>query len=347
MASEALLFAEEPTWGTWTDPDHALEVRSVNVTGQQPLMNPEETGAGRNDLPGAPGAIAVSGGVNTLLHPVTLPLLVRSLFPVRASVAAGTGSRSKLLRDDDVAQESFSLQKRYGVDRAESIKGCKITRLTLGARIREFATCSLEFVGKDTVMSGADPGTWADGSAAPAVVDPVPYPASRPRAFTFYQGVLRLGGTVALTAGELVVSGGTAYPMMDNIELTMNTNVGTDAYGINLGDRTIQQADEGQVALGIRFDPNWATSGATFYNAWKDGERAIVELYFEGPEFEAGQRYIQKWTLPYVMYSEGGVPELNRSYGLKRHTVQGVGYVDPTTMQDIGLVVQSSEDLAA
>jgi hypothetical protein len=343
--NEHLIFAEETAFGTWVTPNKALPVRTASLTGTQPLMDAEVTGGGRNDRPGAIGEVAVSGPVNTLLYPTVLPFLLRSVFPTRASTAAGTtGTRNKLLIDDDVAQDSFSIQKRYDATRAESLRGCKLTRFTISARAREFAQCQMEFVGKDSVMSG---GTWADGSAAPAVVDPVPYAVGMPQAFTFYQGVLRLGGTVTLTSGEIVVTGGTDRVDVDNIELTVETNIGSDAYGVNIGDRTIQTADEGARRISLRFDPNWALSGTTFYNAWKAGAQAVVELYFIGPEFEAGQAYISKWTVPYVMYQDPGLPELNRTFGLKRHSIQGRGYTDPTILNDLGWVQQSTEDLAA
>lgn len=343
--SEHFLFGEETTFGTWVAPDKALPVRTVSLTGSQPLMLTDETGGGRNSRPGSVGEIGVTGTVETLLHPTVLPFLLRSVFAVRAQTAAGTGFKNKLLIDDDIAFDTFSIQKRYNATLAESIRGAKLTSFTVGARTREFATCSMDFVGKDSTMTPG--GTWSDGTSAPAVVDPVPYEATYVEPFKFYQGVLRLGGTVALTAGELVVTGGTERVDLDNIELTCNFNVGTDAYGVNLGDRTVQSLDEGRREITVRFDPNFNQTGAEFYNAWKDGARAVIELYFEGPAYNLTNKYLMKWTLPWVVYSNGANPEVNATYGLKRHTVEGSAFVDPTTDADIGVVVQSTEDLTS
>jgi hypothetical protein len=173
----------------------------------------------------------------------------------------------------------------------------------------------------------------------------VPYEATYVEAFKFYQGVVRIGGTTALTAGELVTTGGTARNDFDNVELQCNFNVGTDAYGVNLGDRTVQTLDEGRREITIRFDPNFDTTTNEFYLAWKNGARAQIELFFQGPIFNSTFHYEMKWTLPWVVYSNGANPELNNAYGLKRHTVEGMAFVDPTTDYDIGLVVQSTEDL--
>jgi hypothetical protein len=311
-------------------------------------MLTDETGGGRNSRPGSVGEIGVTGTVETLLHPTVLPFLLRSVFGTRAKVAAGVGPpagfKNKLLIDDDIAFDTFSIQKRYSATLAESIRGAKMTQFTIAARTKEFATCSMEFVGKDSTIT--PDGEWSDGTTAPAVIDPVPYEATYVEPFKFYQGVLRLGGAVTgPTLGELVVAGGTERVDLDNIELTCNFNVGTDAYGINLGDRTVQSLDEGRREISVKFDPNFNSTGAEFYNAWKNGARAVIELFFEGPEYTTGNKYTMKWTLPWVVYSSGANPELNATYGLKRHTVEGNAFVDPTTECDLGLVVISTEDL--
>lgn len=344
--SEHLMFAKETTFGTYVAPNKALPVRSVSLTGTQPLLVPDETGGGRGQRPGAPGEIGATGDIVTTLHPTVLPLLLRSVFATRAQSAAGVGPpagfRNKLLIDDDIAFDTFSIQKRYKLTLAESLRGVKIGGFTIGARTKEFGTCTINLVGKDSTISG---GTWSDATSAPAVIDPVPYEATYVEAFKFYQGVMRLGGTVALTAGELVVTGGTARNDFDNVEIAANFNVGTDGYGINLGDRTVQTLDEGRREITVRFDPNFDTTTNEFYNAWKSGARAVIELFFQGPEYFTGFKYEMKITLPWVVYSNGGNPELNNDYGLKRHTVEGMAFVDPSTDSDIGIVVQSTENL--
>lgn len=346
--NEHFMYGLEPSYGVWTPPDHAIPVRSVNLTGGQPLMIPEETGGGRGDRPGAVGEISVGpGDVVSLLHPVGVPRLLMGAFATRAVAAAGTGFRNTLLIDDDVAFDTYSFQKRYTGTLAESLRGNKMAGFTISARAREFAMITMNWVGKDSTITPG--GTWSDGVAAPAVIDPVPYDPYV-GAFKFYEGVLRLGGTVALTAGEMVVTGGTERVDLDNIEIAANFNPSTDAYGVNLGDRTLQDIPEGRREITVRFDPNFGQTGAEFYNAWKNGARAVLELFFQGPEFETGQRYEMKITLPWVIYSNGANPELNAQYGLKRHTVEGRAFVDPSLGNgrlDIGIVVQSDEDLTA
>lgn len=342
--SEHLMFGEEPSFGSPVTPDKAIPVRSSNLTGAMPLMIPDVTGGGRGDRPGLVGEIAVGpGDINTLLYPVDLGFLFRSTFGARSAVGAGSGYRNALLMDDELAFDTFTIQKRYRSDLAENLRGAKITGWTIGARTREFATMVLSMVGKDSAMST---GTWSDGSASEPVVDPVPYTTPFPEAFTFYQGVLLLGGSVAMAGDEMVVTGGTERADFDNIEISAALNVSTDAYGVNLGDRTIQTADEGKREITVRFDPNFNTSGDEFYNAWKDNVPAVIELFFEGPEYDTGFRHELKITLPHVNYSAGGNPDLNATYGLKRQTIEGRAFVDQTLLADIGVVWQSTQDLS-
>lgn len=340
--SEHFIFGEESSLGVWTTPDKALQVRSVTLTGSQPQMVPDETGGGRGQRPGSPGEIGATGDVVSTLHPTVLPFLYRSVFAIRSKVAAGTGWRNSMLIDDDVDFDTFSIQKRYRADLAESIRGCKVTTFVIGARTKEFATSTLTFVGKDSTVNGS---VWSDGTSAPAVVDPVPYDPVYVEPFKFYQGVMRIGGTTALVGDELVITGGTERVDFDNIELTANFNVGTDAYGINLGDRTVQSLDEGRREITVKFDPNFNTTSTEFYEAWKNGERAQIDLFFEGAAYNLTNKYQMKITLPWVVYSNGANPEVNNAYGLKRHTVEGMAFVDPETEADIGFVVQSPEDL--
>jgi len=345
--NEHFAFVKEDAYGTWVTPTKGLPVRTVSIAPKSPLMVPGETGGGRGAYGGAPGEISVDGDIVTSLFPTVLPWLLRGSWGVRDSAAAGNGFRNKFLFDDDTAHDTFSMQKRYKADVAESIRGSKINSLTIAARAKEFATVTVSTVGKDAVISG---GHWSDGSDAPAVIDPWPYPDPMPEGLRFYQGVMSLGGTVALTAGELIVSNGVDRVDMDNIEFGLNFNIGTDAYGVNLGDRTRQSLDEGKREITVKFDANFDTVDTEFYLAWLAGESSVVQLRFIGPEYDevAHAAYQYVFTCPNVKYSGGAAPELNADYGLKRFTVEGQAFVstDAAVGVDMGMVIQTSDDLA-
>jgi hypothetical protein len=251
-------------------------------------------------------------------------------------------TKSKLLPNDDVDFDSFSFQNRYSNALALSARGLRLNQLTISAAARQYALAAMDFVGKDVAVSG---GVWADGSGAPAVAATA-YPAIIPDAFKFYQGVMRLGGTVALTSGELVVSGGTARNDFDSLEIAIAENLSTDAYGVNLGDRTLQSLNPGTRDITCRFQPNFDIVGAEFLLAWQSGAQAIAELYFRGGLIgkDPSTKYELKITIPYLQYTSGALPEVSRNYGLRRVSVEGMAKVDPATGYDIGITITSNED---
>src|SRR5688572_27870618 len=153
MGSEHFMWAEEPSWGTWTAPNKAIPVRTAGINPETTFMETGVTGGGRGRRPGAVGEIAVNGPMETILYPKDLGFLIKTIFGTRAKVAAGTGWLNKLLPDDDVANESVSIQKRYSDTLAESIKGAKINTLTVAARSREYVTAAFEFAAKDAAAS--------------------------------------------------------------------------------------------------------------------------------------------------------------------------------------------------
>lgn len=349
--NEHFMFGVEEEFGEWYAPDMAYPVREANLQPAQPLMDPEETGFGRGARAGEPGEIGTGGSVNSTLHPLRLPILIASMFGARTSAPieigdplATVGYVTKLLPDDEAEMPSFSMQQRYRENLALSFTGCKVGQAEIAAATKQYATANLSIVGKDVGRSGAD---WlGTGVAAPAVIDPVPYPLVMPPAFKFYQAVMRLGGVPSIVAGGIEVAGGDPRNDFDNIGLTANMNLGEDGYGVNLGDRTRQSIDEGARNVTTRFDPRWNADPA-FFDAWLAGEPAVVEMYFRGPEFADGHRYEMTFVLPYVQYDSAPFPGVSRQFGLRRTTVSGIAKVHPEIGVEWGLTVKSPEDLVS
>jgi len=342
MSAESFMWADEGAWGTYVAPNKAVPVRSAGINPETTFMDAGVTGGGRARRPGAAGEIAVNGPMETILYAQDLGFLIRSFMLTRAQVAAGVGWKNKFLPNDEVAHGSFSIQKRYGPALAESIIGAKVNTFRISARSREYATATFEFAAKDAAGSG---GTFSDGDAAPAVVDPVPYTVGLRDGLKFYQAEVIIGGTVALTTGELVVSGGTARCEIDNLEIEANFNLAADAYGLCLDDRTTTSMDEGLREVMVRFDPNFATVGFEFYNAWRNGDPVVVQAHFRGPEYATGFRDDIKVTLPYVIYQTAPNPDINAEYGVKRVSVEAGAYIDPSLLVDWGIVIQTTDDL--
>jgi hypothetical protein len=267
-----------------------------------------------------------------------------------------TTNRNKLLFEDNTAFDSFSFQKYYDSTHAEFLRGCKITRFGVGVRSKEFAKMTIDFVGKDATKNG---GNWADGSAAGAITPYTHaatgatgawfYPPVLYDPLKFYQASIRIGGTVAVTAGEIVITGGSARTEIDNLAFDVNLGLGTDAYGVVLDDRTVQSIDEGPRVITASFEPNFKSVWFEFYDLWKANPQApmILEAYFRGPVAYTvgGPAYLEyKFTFPNVRISSAPPPDQNAAYGLKRQTVSAQCAVDPVTGYDMGVVIQCPED---
>ena len=261
-----------------------------------------------------------------------------------------SGFRSNFLPDDELPLQSLSLQKRYSLLRSESIRGAKINTLTVNAASGEYVTFTADMLAKDA--AGRDEfgvGTWSDGTAAPATIDPVPYTTPFPDAFKFYEAEFILGGTVVNTGGELIVTGGAPRAEVDNVAIEANFNLADDAFGLVLNDYTLQSMDEGIREITITFEPNFATVGFEYYKAWRAGTPAVVVLHCQGPRFNAAPAapvyYDAKFVFPYVVYSAAAAPELNAEYGLKRTEVAGDCFVDESLGVDWGITVTAPVDL--
>lgn len=258
---------------------------------------------------------------------------------------AKTAIRNKLLPQDDTAFDSFSLQKRYATAYAESIRGARLSGWRLEAKAGEIAKLAMMFAAKDFAASG---GTWTDGTSAPAVVDPVPYAANVMDPLIFSEGSIRLGGSVALTSGELVVTGGTARASFDNLKLEVMYNPIVDDYQIFVDDRTIGSLDPGKRVIKCSFEPNQAIVNGEFLNLWKNGTDAVIELIFQqavayGAAADGKLGY--KVTFPLARYSAAPNADLNNEYALKRVPVVAEIAGDPVTGVDHGLVITSIDDL--
>jgi hypothetical protein len=343
--SEHLSWADESVWGTFVAPDHAMPVTSSGINPTQALMVNADTGGGRGRRPGVLGAKTIEGPITTGLYGRSLGYLLRTMYATRAKTTAGTGFRNKLLVDDDVDQGSLSMQKRYKDTLAESIRGAKLNGYTVTARSREYATVETRWLAKDAAANG---GTWADGTSAPAVVDPVPYDLLEPDKLKFDEGALYLGGTKALTSGEIVITGGTERCEFDNIQLAIDNGLSNDAFGVCMGDPTVQDIIEGTRAITLRFEPNIDAVDAEFYTEWGSGtDLSAVLKFISKSTFDTGQYYEFWWALPLVRLSAAPFPELNTARGLKRQTVEAMAFADPSLagQPDHGLVIKTSEDL--
>lgn len=309
------------------------------------------------------GSTGATPSLNGIHYITAVPSNTQITLDMSCSVGAGaagtvalTTNRNKLLPEDNTLFDTFSFQKYYDSTHAEYVTGCKITRFGISVRSKEFARCTFEFVGKDSAKNG---GTWSNGSAAPSITAYTHAPTGATGAYfyppvimdplKFYQARISLGGTLAVTNGEIVVTNATARTEIDNLNIGVDLGVSADAFGLLLDDRTVQAVDEGARAVTVSFEPNFKVAWFEFYDLWKANPQAplIAEIYFRGPLVHGTSYTEYKVVFPNLRISSAPTVEQNAAYGLKRQTVTAQAAVDPVTGYDMGLVIQSPEDYTA
>ena len=261
----------------------------------------------------------------------------------RAKIAAGLGCLNKLLPDDDVANSSRvhpeALQRRRWPSRSRA------PRSTPSRSRRARASTSPRPSSSPPRMPLPRGGEFSNGDTAPAVVDPVPYSAGLPDAFKFYEAELLIGGTTALTAGEIVVTGGIARCEIDNVELEANFNLATDAYGLCLDDRRCRTC-RGPARAHHPLRPQLRDGRGRVLQRLAGGTPAVVEsCTSSAPSSRPGRPTSSSGPCPTSSTSGAPLPSSTPSTGSSARPSRAGAYVDPTLGVDWGLTWKTLDDL--
>lgn len=348
--NEHLLFAINTTgtYPAWTTPDKAIPVMSCSFAGARALDRHEDTGSTiRSRRYKSQNAMNVKGSIAMKGYPVYLiPWLFRSFLTSAAQVAAGTGWDNDLLPNDanDVQLPWFSFQKRYTASVAENIRGAVVQKVALSCKGGEQLMASMDFIAADIGRAGQ---TWSDGTACPAVVTPVPYPATMPVPLRFHEGSIIVGGTPSLATNKMSVAGGTTVATIETFNLEMALNV-EGRFAVRDGAPTIAYTRHGERLITFTGDIDWATYGTTYYDAMLAATETCLRLEFSSDsEFDTGQNYELFITLPRMVYPEDGgtFPQLDGTLMPKKQSLKLISMEHTTLTSDIGVSIQTSDDL--
>ena len=151
-----------------------------------------------------------------------------------------------------------SIQQKYTSAFAVNIVSAVVNQWTIAAAQKEAIKNTFDFIAKDEAKAGGVWGLrWLD-SVRPAVISTPSYPAIL-RPLMFYDAGVSIGGTTAYSATtkKITVTGGTAYPKINNIQIVVNNAVDAEAYGLSKPDPTIQEAQPGDREITVSFDISW------------------------------------------------------------------------------------------
>ena len=343
MALPHFIFSREAAFGTWVTPTKWLPVDSSEIGGEREVVPLRTTGAGRAPYLHVLGAKPVTGPMSCPWWGTQIGPMLAAFLRDSAVTAVDTGVYDHgMAYDDSIGLLGLSIQQQYTSSLAINVLSAVPNQLTLTAVQKEKVLMAWEFVAKDEVRSGA---TWDyNGGAAPAVISSPSYPAVL-RPLMFYDAGVSIGGTPSWngTTKKLSVSGGTAYPKIDNIQIVVNHNIDAEAFGLAKPDPTIQEAEHGNRDITVSFDISWSDYATTFYDNARAGTAMALVLDMVGATITGAHKHEAHLIVPSVFFDPNKLPPLTGEQARKKRTITGRAQMDATTGKDFGVWLRTSE----
>jgi len=346
---EHFAYAVESAFGGYVTPTKGYIVRTGDNPTKRTYDTPEETGAGRSVTIQDPLEKVVSLSLNASARPQNFLSLMATMFRGVTSTIQGAGPayRHKLLPDDALELGSISAQMAHSNGVTRALKGAVARQLRIIGEAKAVTRWELDMVVKDSAIVG---GTWADGSAAPAtaVAFDSLYSANLQPSLAFYQGSLLLGGTKALTTGEIVVTGASAQAGVRRAQIQIDFNTEADDFNVTT-DYTINSAQAAKRNIEVSIDMDVKVAGAFFTAAHLSNDDVVLQLDFTGPIIAATFPWLLRVTLPKLKVTDAPQAPIDGNQGLKRTTITMGAMADPslTGSPDIGMVLQNTDVTAA
>lgn len=343
---EHFLYTPEVTFATYLAPTLGYIIRKGALTAKQSYEYPEETGMGRAQAGAYRLEKVVNGSIEASLRPENFAKLMKIVLATVVSTVQGAGPayRHKFMPNDAVEVGSFSGQILRANGITQAFKGAVPKNLKIMAEAKQVARWSMDFVAKDSAVTGT---TWADGSAAPAAfaTPDTLYPtAPIQEPLKFFQGSVLFGGTKALTTGEIVVTGGVAQAGVRRCELTIDLGIDEDDFQV-ITDPTIQSAQASKRKITATIDIDQKVAAATFLNDHLAGNDKVLALDFTGPIIAATFPWLVRVVLPILKVTDAPQADIDGNQGLKRVTLELTAYADSSLAgsPDIGVTLQNKD----
>lgn len=336
------IYSKETSPYTWVTPAKAVWVDSAQITGKREVLEQRTTGVGRDPLMNVLGAKPVNGPVALKWWVNNIGTLFSTFLRDGAigNVATGVYDHG-LLYDDTVGFLAISAQQKYNATLGINVLGAAVNGVTIAAASKEEVKLDFDFIAKDEAKCG---GTWDwSGAASPAVVASPSYPTVG-RPLMFYDALITMGGTPALTdaTNKIAVSGGTAYAKLRNLSVALGHNLDADAFGLTQ-DPTIQEISPGDRTIEVSFDISWTDYSTTFYDAARAGTPLALTWDLIGPLIDATYHNEAHIVIPSLFFSPVELPPLDGDNAGKTQTVTGKAQVDSVTGKSFNLWLRTGE----
>jgi hypothetical protein len=286
----------------------------------------------------------VSGSValpwwGTLIGPILRSFM---LTTVATTVTTGVYDHG-LLFDDASSVLGLSIQQQYTSAVAINALSAVVNQMTITAAQKAAVQIGLDLIAKDEAKAG---GTWDyDGTTgSPAVLGTPSYPTIL-RPLMFYDAAVTINGTPSLNGStkKISVAGGTAYPKVDNVVITIANNLDAEGFALASPDPTVQELYPGDRDITVSFDISWSDYATTFYDAARAGTAMAFVLDIIGPTIAAANKHEAHIIIPSLFFDVTKLPPLEGPQSRKKRTVTGKAQLDSVTGVDFGIWIRSSE----
>lgn len=315
----------EITYGTYVTATAGINFLSASMKAVKETKILEEIQTSRTNSNSIQLGKTVEGDIEMYYSPRNLGVnyLLQNAFgggPVTTATATGeTVGGLAFQHQIDIANflttySSLTMNIRKGQATTGKIfeySGIRVNELTLKADIDEPLLMSVSLIAKDVTLSANDVSSKLD------TITSLQVPLS------FVSGRFSVETTVAgLTS--------TSYWQVQSFEFKISNNLNSDSASRRIGSDVLSVLPAGlaQFALSaqIRFDTT------TAFDAMMAGTRLAAEFYFEGATMTGSAvKESIKVTMPYVMVSDAGDPEISSAQDPLTSQVTFAVLRDPTT----------------
>lgn len=309
---------QETTPGTPVAPDHSYDFESESIVAKKKVVQAQTIRAG-NMYDRAAGRFvtqrAAAGDINMIFPTKNAGLWLANMlgsFSTTPTQIGTTTAYSQVHTGGSTLGKTMTVQvgrpTLQGTVEPYTYTGAKITDW-------ELSCAQSDLLKMKVTIDAWDEYTAATTPASPALGTWTPPTSSY---FSFVQGTLLGGGTVATSSGVSTITGGTALAAVTGIKLSGKNGLKTDNYFLGNGTTKTEQNQNAFRSITGSADMEFYSRDAV-YDAYRSDTPLAIELKFVSTLLAGtGNPYSLDIVLPYNMWEDGATPTVQGPDVLKQ-----------------------------
>jgi hypothetical protein len=235
------MFGQETVWGTGVTPTRALEFNSETIKKDVTWLEPNALRAGTKYKRASrirQSRTAISGDFSFDVNTLGMGMLVKNMLAssvTTTTLVSGTAYKQVHVPGDFRGQgltvQVGRPEASSGLVKPFTFAGCKISKWEFSLKDNDTPNLKLTVDGRsESTATALAAATYLAGATT----------------FDFSQATLKLGGTVATTAGETAITGGTAVAtIVKDILITGTAPMDVARYGLGNAGQKAEQLENG------------------------------------------------------------------------------------------------------